>query len=260
MASAVLRASGSSVGEKSVAIAVWATQQPAVSATSTATGYWNSAKPSAYTTLIPSTPFADSAYLRTQAGGREAVSPAIVTPVQVAPHNKKAVYKMLFDNHLHSSLLSTAHHSQAALSAEVRGASVHTNSSNINKSGSNEPSHVASSPASPSPSVPWSNAATQPVAPTFPSNSASVASLSTTATGPALSPLNEVEEDSKRYLTLAKLLAERTKDPLDSQDVWKLCTRAKHAIEGGERLENLSWRLFEMSLSKERKAKRDESM
>ncbi|KAJ3383659.1 hypothetical protein HDU84_003446 [Entophlyctis sp. JEL0112] len=77
---------------------------------------------------------------------------------------------------------------------------------------------------------------------------------------PDTAPIDEVEEDSRRYLNFAKQLAAKTRDPLDSQDVWKLCTRAKHAMEGGERLENLSWRLFEMSLSKERKAKRGEAL
>ncbi|KAJ3125607.1 hypothetical protein HK100_010724 [Physocladia obscura] len=219
----------------------------------------------------------DPAYSRGQAGG-EPVSPAIAAvQVQVAPHsntlsatnsnsnnnnnsnNKKAVYKMLFDNHLHSSLLSSvAHHSQGAATADARRASVHNN--NVDKLAAAESSPAASSPASPTPSLPSSNIATQPAS-TPPSNTASTTLLSATAViVPALPPLNEVEEDSKRYLDFAKLLAARTKDPLDSQDVWKLCTRAKHAIEGGERLENLSWRLFEMSLSKERKAKREEGM
>ncbi|KAJ3202116.1 hypothetical protein HDU82_007598 [Entophlyctis luteolus] len=167
-----------------------------------------------------------------------------------ATSNRKAVYKMLFDGPLNQSPLTSALGHAAA-----------------ERLNSNPTDHITALESNLSPSTASTSSASV-VAPTAPTGSAGIGqnppvpsqNLSHMAPLPhqnsATLPLDEVEEDSRRYLNFAKQLAAKTRDPLDSQDVWKLCTKAKHAIEGGERLENLSWRLFEMSLSKERKAKR----
>ncbi|KAJ3388142.1 hypothetical protein HDU80_011768, partial [Chytriomyces hyalinus] len=42
-------------------------------------------------------------------------------------------------------------------------------------------------------------------------------------------------------------------DPLASESIWRITTKAKTALPSGDRLENLSWRLLHMSL----KARRD---
>ncbi|KAJ3027670.1 UNVERIFIED_CONTAM: hypothetical protein HDU68_003375, partial [Siphonaria sp. JEL0065] len=193
---------------------------------------------------------------------------------------KKDVYKLIFDNHLHSPLASVTISNNAAASSSSLShtpfslshedhdhGSSGTNASRSSSVSIDSPkleptinNHSASNTNSLNRSRMHSITSTTDQASPQPRHSTSPnPSNSTTATEKhsAPVPLNEVEEDSKRYLDFAKQLAERTKDPLDSQDIWKLCTRAKHAIDGGERLENLSWRLFEMSLSKERKAKRD---
>ncbi|KAI8915096.1 hypothetical protein BC831DRAFT_487716 [Entophlyctis helioformis] len=47
-------------------------------------------------------------------------------------------------------------------------------------------------------------------------------------------------------------LIQHSKSPADSHDYWRLFTKAKDALPNGARLENLSWRLFHMKLSKER--------
>ncbi|KAI9342292.1 hypothetical protein BDR26DRAFT_894712 [Obelidium mucronatum] len=190
---------------------------------------------------------------------------------------KKDVYKMLFENHLHSPLASvtinpalqqntasTLSHSEHHDHHSASRSATASLSPQLNPIQNNNTNNATANalPRSRLHSI-TSNSTSDQFSPlprrsTSPTPSSSVTSSTATAhERPQPVPLNEVEEDSKRYLDFAKQLAERTKDPLDSQDIWKLCTRAKHAIDGGERLENLSWRLFEMSLSKERKARRD---
>jgi arginine decarboxylase-like protein len=40
-----------------------------------------------------------------------------------------------------------------------------------------------------------------------------------------------------------------SKSNRNSHDAWRLFSKAKHALEDGARLENLSWRLFHMKVS-----------
>lgn len=42
-----------------------------------------------------------------------------------------------------------------------------------------------------------------------------------------------------------------SKAGLESHDAWRLFSKAKNALEDGARLENLSWRLFHMKVTKE---------
>jgi hypothetical protein len=55
----------------------------------------------------------------------------------------------------------------------------------------------------------------------------------------------EVKEKPKTVMELF------SKSKQDSHDAWRLFSKAKGALEDGERLENISWRLFHMKLSKE---------
>ncbi|KAJ3191118.1 hypothetical protein HK101_008079, partial [Irineochytrium annulatum] len=57
---------------------------------------------------------------------------------------------------------------------------------------------------------------------------------------------------------LPSLISSAAKSPADSQDIWRLCTKARDALPNGARLENLSWRLMHMSLkNKERKEEKE---
>ncbi|KAJ3232989.1 hypothetical protein HDU81_002556 [Chytriomyces hyalinus] len=179
---------------------------------------------------------------------------------KTASGKKKELYKMLFDSSLHSTSLALSHAPTATLIGDSASPPSILQHSVVSNAPNGHKDRDSISPAL----KPLSSAVT------LSSMNYRDSSNSSPADSPPLppmalaqdqskvaAPLDEVEEDSKRYLNFAKKLASSTRDPLDSQDIWKLCTRAKHAIDGGERLENLSWRLFEMSLSKERKARRE---
>ncbi|KAI8846509.1 hypothetical protein BC829DRAFT_434503 [Chytridium lagenaria] len=62
-------------------------------------------------------------------------------------------------------------------------------------------------------------------------------------------------DDAALARLLPTLLSSAARSPADSQDIWRLCSKAKDALPNGARLENLSWRLMHMSLSREKKIK-----
>ncbi|KAJ3213636.1 hypothetical protein HDU67_002637 [Dinochytrium kinnereticum] len=65
-------------------------------------------------------------------------------------------------------------------------------------------------------------------------------------------------DDATLATILPTLLSSAARSASDSQDIWRLCTKAKDALPNGARLENLSWRLMHMSLIRERRLKREE--
>ncbi|KAJ3115770.1 hypothetical protein HDU96_011118 [Phlyctochytrium bullatum] len=71
----------------------------------------------------------------------------------------------------------------------------------------------------------------------------------------ALLESTSTASDAALARILPALLSSAAASPADSQDVWRLCSKAKDALPNGARLENLSWRLMHMSLNKERRAR-----
>ncbi|KAJ3329663.1 hypothetical protein HDU76_007444 [Blyttiomyces sp. JEL0837] len=69
-----------------------------------------------------------------------------------------------------------------------------------------------------------------------------------------------VAERDSTLTDLLPSLISSAKSAAESQDIWKLFTKAKDAIPNGARLENLSWRLLHMNLSKEREREKRERM
>ena len=77
--------------------------------------------------------------------------------------------------------------------------------------------------------------------------------------GVALKELNDISYEAKKtqlqtlmsgkQLSLVDLVS--SKAGSESHDAWRLFSKAKNALEDGARLENLSWRLFHMKLTKE---------
>ncbi|KAJ3321953.1 hypothetical protein HDV06_003690 [Boothiomyces sp. JEL0866] len=57
------------------------------------------------------------------------------------------------------------------------------------------------------------------------------------------------EKDNERQSIVELVKSKRT----DSHDAWRLFSKAKHALEDGARLENISWRLFHMTLKNQEK-------
>lgn len=56
-------------------------------------------------------------------------------------------------------------------------------------------------------------------------------------------------------ISIVPSLLNKNENPTDSHDFWKLCTKARDALPNGARLENLTWRLMHMSLTKRRTPK-----
>ena len=56
---------------------------------------------------------------------------------------------------------------------------------------------------------------------------------------------------SKEQTTVSLVDLVSSKAGSGCHDAWRLFSKAKNALEDGARLENLSWRLFHMKLSKE---------
>ena len=68
---------------------------------------------------------------------------------------------------------------------------------------------------------------------------------------PAADHVTKEEEDTVSTDWVPSVIS-HSKSLADSHEVWRLFTKAKDALPNGQRLENLSWRLLHMKLSKQR--------
>jgi hypothetical protein len=71
--------------------------------------------------------------------------------------------------------------------------------------------------------------------------------------------LKDISLESRKPLLLSLMADDTSKEQnvintfaksnRSSHDAWRLFSKAKHALEDGARLENLSWRLFHLKVS-----------
>ncbi|KAJ3093965.1 hypothetical protein HDU97_008778 [Phlyctochytrium planicorne] len=133
----------------------------------------------------------------------------------------------------HESLSNPGVHGSSSVGQRRRGLSIRHSTANLPQQGEHHSTALSTSMT----------------------NRDSTINSSATASRQTPKPSTDTSGDVIIATLLPALLSSAARSASDSQDIWRLCTKAKDALPHGARLENLSFRLMHMSLSRERRMK-----